>query len=200
VIELFIKPIGPGSRLVAESERDQPLEILGPLGRPFTHFGKAPVLLVGGGYGAAPLLFLAERYHAKKAGSRIKLLFGGRCQTDLVLLRDFKQQGIALACATEDGSHGQSGRVTALLEAELSKAKVPPVIQAAGPWGMLQAVAGLAARFHCQAEVSVEETMACGLGICNGCAVSVAGKYQRACQDGPVFPADQVNWEARHGH
>ncbi len=198
-IELLIKAVGPGTSLIAALEQGDNLDLIGPLGRGFTVAGRGDWLLVGGGYGVAPLLFLAENLRAQ--GRSVEILQGAGCEDDLLLAlsRSSSRAGpksgsISRSCATEDGSFGIRGLVTGLLEQRLRAALKPVRIAACGPHAMLAAVAKLAAQYRVPAEVSLEEVMACGLGVCNGCVVTVRGSYQRVCKDGPVFNAADVDW------
>lgn len=191
-VELLIKAVGPGSRLLAASRPGDDIELTGPQGRGFTVEGPGPVLLVGGGFGIAPLLFLAERLRRKRIPCEV--LLGGRCREDLLLRKELGLAGAKVACTTEDGSSGRRGLVT-LLVAERLAAKHPPArLAASGPEAMLRSVAQLARKHRVPAEVSLEEVMACGLGVCNGCVRRVNGHYQRVCADGPVFDAAAVDW------
>lgn len=192
-IDLLIKSVGTGSRLISAREAGERVDILGPLGNGFKVPGRGPVILVGGGFGVAPLLFLAERL--KTQGRPAEVLIGGRCEDDLLLRKEMKLAGALVACSTEDGSAGHRGRVTELLEQRLKAfGKTRVAVAAAGPKPMLAAVAELAAEYGVAAEVSLEEVMACGLGVCNGCVVKVAGEYRRVCKDGPVFAAHEIEW------
>jgi dihydroorotate dehydrogenase electron transfer subunit len=191
-IELLIKGIGPGSQLLCTCRPGETLDVVGPLGQGFALTGQEPRVLVGGGYGMAPLLFLAERLLA--SGQKVDVLLGGRSEADLLLRHHFRKLKIKTACATEDGSLGKCGPVTELLEKRLrQQAKVK--VAACGPKGMLAAVAKLAGQYGVQAEASLEEVMACGLGVCNGCVVKSGGIYRRVCKDGPVFPTSEIEWE-----
>jgi dihydroorotate dehydrogenase electron transfer subunit len=193
-IELLIKTVGQGTRLLAQKKTGETLDILGPLGRGFSLAEKKPVLLVGGGFGVAPLLFLAETLRRKKRP--MEVLLGGKCQDDLLLRKELKLAGAGVACTTEDGSLGTKGLVTKLVRDYLESRTRDWHVVAAGPFPMLKAVAALAREYGVSAEVSLEEMMACGLGVCNGCVIKVAGRFQRVCKDGPVFQAEEVEWNA----
>jgi dihydroorotate dehydrogenase electron transfer subunit len=193
-VEFLIKARGRGSQLLAQAAPKTMVDMVGPLGNGFTLAGKQPRLLVGGGYGIAPMLFLAQQLRAKNIP--VEVFIGGRCGDDLLLRREMKLTGARVTCSTEDGSYGHTGRVTEPLEARLKQAKAPVRIAACGPHAMLKAVTRLAAHYRAEAEVSLEEVMACGLGVCNGCVVKIKGEYQRVCKDGPVFQAKDVDWHA----
>ncbi len=194
-LELLIKVVGTGSGLLANMRSGEFVDIIGPRGRGFTLTGRGGVLLVGGGFGIAPLLYLAEKLSAR--ARRVEVLIGGRSREDLLLRGAMKLTGATVICATEDGSYGRKGKVTDLLKERLSSREAGWTLAASGPRPMLAAVAGIAAQHKIYAEVCMEEIMACGMGICQGCVVKVAGRYQRVCQDGPVFPAQEVEWDNR---
>jgi dihydroorotate dehydrogenase electron transfer subunit len=191
-LELLIKVVGPGSNLLANMRSGEFVDIIGPLGRGFTLRGRGGMLLVGGGFGAAPLLFLAERLRA--CGRQVEVLIGGHSREDLLLRSSIKLTGASVACATEDGSYGKQGKVTDLLIERLPGRKPGWTLAASGPRPMLAAVAGIAARHEIHAEVCLEKVMACGMGICQGCVIKVGGAYQRVCKEGPVFSAQAVDW------
>lgn len=196
---LFVKAVGPGSgALCAMAPGDEAL-CLGPLGRPFT----APpagteALLVAGGYGVAPFRFLGEEL--RRTGGRGRLFYGGRTAADLPLLERLGGLGLEIVPATEDGSLGVRGRVTAPLEAHLEAAKGPVRLYACGPDAMMHAVARIAAARSLEAEVSLDPWMGCGIGTCLGCVVRVQGeddarwRYRCACTEGPVFDSARVVW------
>lgn len=194
-LELLIKVVGPGSGLLANMRSGEFMDIIGPLGRGFTLPGRGDMLLVGGGFGAAPLFFLAQRLRAR--GRQAEVLIGGRSREDLLLRGAMKLTGAKVACATEDGSYGRKGKVTDLLQERLSAREDGWTLAASGPRPMLAAVAGIAAQHKIYAEVCMEKVMACGMGVCQGCVVKAAGRYQRVCKDGPVFPAHEVDWDNR---
>lgn len=192
-VELLIKAVGTGSRLIAAIGQGDHLDLVGPLGRGFTVDGPGPVLLVGGGFGIAPLLFLADRLRRKRIPCEV--LLGGRCREDLLLRKELSLAGAKVACTTEDGKFGRRGFVTLLLAERLAAKHPPARLAASGPEAMLRSVARLAREHQVPAEVSLEEVMACGLGVCNGCVRRVNGQYQRVCKDGPVFDAAAVDWK-----
>jgi dihydroorotate dehydrogenase electron transfer subunit len=196
---LFVKDVGPGSGALAALEPGEPTQCLGPLGRPF---GPPPegteALLVAGGYGVAPFwLFSGE---LKDMGRRSRLFYGGRTAEDLPLLDRLSQAGLSVVPATEDGSVGHRGRVTAPLGEWLDEGAGAARLYACGPEAMLHAVARLARDRGLDAEVSLDPWMGCGLGTCLGCVVTVQDddeerpRYRCACTEGPVFDAARVCW------
>jgi len=192
-IELLIKPRGIGSTLISQLPLQAALDIIGPLGHGFTQTAADQWILVGGGYGTAPLLFLADRLRAKK--QKVHLLHGARCEKDLFVHFPRPSKKSTITCATDDGSKGHHGKVTEVLIKLLRKHQGSIQIAACGPRGMLAEVARLAHDFNVSAQVSLEETLACGIGVCNGCVIKVQGQYRRVCHDGPVFFAQDVEWK-----
>ena len=187
--------------------------MIGPLGHGFTvprPKGETP-LLVAGGYGMAALYLLAQRSPQKGI-----VFVGGRRRVDILCEEEFRALGWEVRVTTEDGSHGETGLVTrallaafpgvsviAVTRALLAELKRPTPgrkLFACGPTPMLKAVGRLAAEFDLPAELSLDEHMGCGIGVCLTCVVPIkAGdswEYQRTCTDGPVFDSRQVAWEA----
>lgn len=193
---LFIKAIGPGTRALAALAVGEVAQCLGPLGRPFTPPGPGEeALLVAGGYGIAPFRLFAEGL-----GGRAQVFYGGRTRADLQLRELFDPLGVKLHPATEDGSLGVRGRVTAPLLAHLEAREGPVRLYACGPDAMLHAVARLAQERGLPAEVSLDPWMGCGIGTCLGCVVftqdasEAKPRYRCACTEGPVFDAARVLW------
>jgi len=201
-VELFIKIVGQGTDMLAETRIGDTLNVLGPLGQGIFNIDhrRPHIVLVGGGIGMAPFLFLAESL-GQQLGLHLELLFGGRTVRDLVGHEPFEKLGVPCFTATEDGSEGHHGLATELLAARLEQ--YPPdacQVLACGPLPMLRAVAALCAARDVPAQVSLESLMACGMGACLGCVVPVrdaAGfAYERVCHEGPVFDAGRIAWEA----
>jgi dihydroorotate dehydrogenase electron transfer subunit len=204
-LSLFFKITGEGTALLAEKKPGEILDILGPLGQGFDlalgagnnrRTAVAPALAVGGGRGIAPLYFLAQELRA--AGRPLKILYGGRTASDLPLGDKFKAAGFDLACSTDDGSFGFKGLVTDLLKNELNPAQPASVIYACGPEPMLPMIAGMAAAARVPAQLSLESHMGCGFGACWGCVKKIRRNgeesWVKVCEDGPVFPAEEVVW------
>ena len=192
-IELLYKIVGRGTRLLSMVRAGDALDLLGPLGNSFC---VAPntrrIFMVGGGIGAAPLVFLAGSLKKDRlCAAHVQVFIGGRTKGDLPAMDAFTDMGLAVNSATEDGSFGSQGLVTGLMERAI-KENPPDLICACGPMGMLRVVSRLARQYQIPCQVSIETLMACGMGACLGCAVarSNAGdSYFHACTDGPVFDA-----------
>lgn len=199
--------VGRGTSLLSKVRKGDELWLTGPLGRGFsTSMREATAVLVGGGVGIPPLHHLARELRALPAAQRpeIRVLLGARNKSLLLCEKELKKLGVILECATEDGSRGKKGYVTALLEPLLALREPSTLrIYTCGPTPMLKAVSALALRHGAPCEVSVEVPMACGFGACLGCAIKVhdpkagAAGYRHAiaCCEGPVFGAGELVWE-----
>ena len=192
-VEILYKVMGRGTQLLAETRAGERVRMVGPLGAPFPlpRAGER-ALLVGGGTGIASLYELALR--ARERGP-VEVLLGARSAADLMGRADFAALGVGLRVATEDGSAGARGLVTELLEVALAEAADAPLVYACGPTPMMRRAAALAAARGRRCVVSLENHMACGFGVCLGCAVPRAGGgFALVCRDGPVLDAGAVAW------
>lgn len=194
--------VGRGTRLLSQVRAGESLDVLGPLGRGWRLEAGREAWLVAGGFGAAPLLPLAQE--AAAAGTPVRLFYGTRTAAGLIRAGEFERLGVEVACATEDGSHGQKGLVTDLLLPALMSGGIGPpltTVYACGPKPMLAAVARLCAGMGVPCQVSLHAFMGCGIGACLGCAVErrpVPGEppnYAKVCVEGPVFDAQEVSLE-----
>jgi dihydroorotate dehydrogenase electron transfer subunit len=207
IIQLLYKIVGRGTRLMAELRPGGRVGIIAPLGHGFfeeEYLDRAKeadeVLHVAGGIGIAALLLPAR--DLARAGVRQRLFFGGRTKDDLVGLSEFKPLVAGMVLATENGSRGHRGFVTAPLEDFLRRNRDKKyLIMVCGPWGMLQASVMLARKYGHPCLLSMENRMGCGLGVCLGCCIRVDGTghgaYQRVCTEGPVFWAEKVAWQTK---
>lgn len=187
---ILIKVVGEGTMRMARAEPGEPFTLLGPLGHRWRapHPERRPVL-VAGGVGVAPLLFLARELHAK--GVTPITLYGGRSYRDLPL-HDELAAVSDLRLATEDGSRGSKGRAPELLQELL---RTPIDVFTCGPDRMMAAVADLCAKADVPCEASLETPMACGYGVCLGCPVlTTGGEYIYACTQGPCIDAKRIDW------
>jgi dihydroorotate dehydrogenase electron transfer subunit len=198
---VFLKSVGPGSKAVFDLREGENARVLGPLGRGFTVPSSAErVFLVGGGYGVAPFALFSRGLH--EAGVAFHLFYGGRTASELPLVLELERRGIPLTLSTDDGTHGEHGRVTAPLVAALAAEKGKARLYACGPEAMMHAVAKIAAERSLPCEVSLDPWMGCGVGTCLGCVVKIQDegelrpKNRPACTDGPVFDAKRVVWPA----
>jgi dihydroorotate dehydrogenase electron transfer subunit len=189
---VLIKVVGDGTRRMARAEPGEHFTLLGPLGNrwPLPSPGHRP-LLVAGGVGVAPLLFLAREL--ARGGARPTALYGGRTDRDLPL-SDELAEVTELRLFTEDGSRGSRGRVT---DGLADMAGLGREVYTCGPHRMMAIVAALSEEHGLICHASLETRMACGYGVCLGCAVPVGGgEYLYACLDGPCVDARRVDWRA----
>jgi len=186
---LLVQRVGEGTRKICETPAGETLNIIFPLGNSFSipqEEGK--FLLVGGGVGAAPMLFLGKKLREK--GFSPDFLLGGRSQRDILQLSDFEALG-TVYCTTEDGSLGEKGFVTH--HSVLQKSRYD-FIYTCGPKPMMVAVAKYAHSNKTGCEVSLENLMACGFGACLCCIEKTTRGNLCSCTDGPVFNINELTW------
>jgi dihydroorotate dehydrogenase electron transfer subunit len=196
-MELIAAPHGGGSQWLCSQPEGAEIDIVAPLG---TAFGipTSPVraLLVGGGYGSAPLFGLAEVLKAR--GCKVDMLLGASTGAKIYAPMEGKRSVNSLKIYTEDGSMGQTGRVTEPIVDLLASESID-VIYSCGPMGMLSAISKLTENTDVVHQCAVEEAMACGIGICMTCVLPVKGSdgqvsMLRSCIDGPVMDGADVQW------
>ena len=193
--DVLAKTVGRGTALLERALPGAEVDVLGPLGTSFPEPRADTVdLLVAGGVGLPPLYMQGELAAARSLVSRSELLYGGRGAQDLVLLHEMETMGLAMHLTTEDGTVGTQGLVTRALEARLDQHRGARVrVMGCGPNAMLWAVARLARDRDVPCFISLEEQMACGIGVCLGCAIPARSRpYRYVCSNGPVFDAADV--------
>ncbi len=183
---MIYRLLGEGTHMLAEACSGDELSIVGPLGRGFELEAEKP-LLVGGGLGLAPLLFLAKGFGDKQAD----ILMGGRTADELFWTRLYEEHCKQMFLTTDDGTVGTQGTVMALLPQLLAEGGYDRVY-VCGPVPMMRAVATACLQAGVKCQVSLEKYMACGLGACLSCACEGVGKRIKVCKDGPVFWAEEV--------
>jgi dihydroorotate dehydrogenase electron transfer subunit len=199
-VMILYNVVGVGTSLLSALKEHDTISIIGPLGNGFTlPRPNERAILVGGGMGLAPLFFLAQVLQ-KDQRNTVTVFLGFPTSQEVVRIQQLKDLGVNLSVTTEDGSLGTKGVVTDLFDQHLSnKGTAKTVVYACGPPPMLKKVAQKAIVFNLRSYVSLESCMACGLGICLGCAVKAAHgegePYYYVCQDGPVFPSGMIDWE-----
>ena len=196
-VEVVFEVNGPGTEWLTTRAKHDVVDIVGPLGRPFPiPQQQVGCLLVGGGYGAAPLLFLASAL--QKQGLRVDMIIGAATQERIFNPIEAKRLSASTYFTTEDGSTGVKGRVTDVMDRAMDTSQVG-VIYACGPMPMLAAVARIAARRKVPIQVGVEEAMACGVGVCWTCVVPYWSRGEvchiRACVEGPCLSGTRVLWD-----
>jgi dihydroorotate dehydrogenase electron transfer subunit len=196
-VELVFLPTDPGTSWLAGAAPGTPVDLVGPLGRPFA-LPKEPVTctLVGHGLGAAPLFSLAERL--RERGCEVHMLLAAATETGLFGALDARRAAKSVQVATEDGSVGIRAGVGDVLPELLARTGTD-VVYAAGPSTSLHAVARAAEQHGAWSQTAVDVPMPCGTGTCLGCVLPVVAedgltKMARACTEGPVFRGDRVRW------
>jgi len=184
---------GEGTAWLSRRTKGDKLDVLGPLGRGFAVPDSGDILLAGGGLGIAPLLYIASLYTPRCAA-----VLGFRSADRIILSGDFDRLCKKITLCTDDGSYGRHGNISLPLAEEIRSGAYSALL-ACGPAPMLRSVSAAAAEAGIPIQVSLEERMACGVGACLGCAVSIRGEYgeantSRVCKDGPVFDGKAVIW------
>lgn len=196
-MEIIAAPHGQGSKWLCAQGEGVVLDIVAPLG---TAFGiptePVSVLLVGGGYGSAPLFGLAEVLNAR--GCRVDMLLGASTASKIYAPMEGKRAVNSMRIFTEDGSMGQAGRVTDPI-AEIIKDLDIAVVYSCGPMAMLSAITKITDAHSVVHQCAVEEAMACGIGVCMTCVLPVENEdgtvsMLRSCIDGPVMDGSKVQW------
>ena len=190
-VEIFYEAIGPGTKELATKKKGDPIDVLGPVGTPFSLPSKEikQVVMVAGGIGIAPFLIFTDALKKRKLD--LILLYGGRTKDHVYPMKEFKQNGCKVFVSTDDGSVGVKGRVSKLF----SKMNADPkttMIYTCGPHAMMAAVQAFAKENNLKGEAACEEVMACALGACLGCSIKTTSGYKTVCYDGPVFDLEEV--------
>jgi len=196
MLEILYKQVGRGTAALAEERAGGTLSLLGPLGHGFPEKCSGAPLLVGGGFGVAPLYFLARRL--KEKGLSPVLFAGGRTAADLLALDRFAALGVETRTATNDGSAGVKGLVTDPLDDTLAALRASGgkfELFACGPDPMLRAVAMRATGTGAPGWISMDRHMVCGVGACYACIQKTVRGNSRCCIEGPVFAAADLVWE-----
>ena len=200
LVELVVAPHGQGSRWLTSLEAHDVVDMVLPLG---THFGipTEPVraLLVGGGYGSAPLFGLAELL--KSRGCRVDMVLGASTAAKIYAPLEGKRCVSSLTLTTDDGTAGIAGQITDVLPKLIEENEIE-IVYSCGPMGMLQAITAVTDRYQIMHQCAVEEAMACGIGVCMTCVLPVTGdagvtRMLRSCIDGPVMDGSRVVWDSK---
>lgn len=189
-ITLLVQRIGEGSNKIADTELNDTLNIIYPLGNGFTipEDKNQKAILVGGGIGIAPLYYLGKML--KEKGIEPQFLLGGRSMSDLIMLEDFEAVG-KVYITTNDGSLGEEGFVT---QHSIWKEKKFDMIYTCGPKPMMMALTKMARENNIDCEVSLENLMACGLGACLCCVENTIEGHVCVCKEGPVININKLLW------
>lgn len=193
-VSLFYRVVGRGTALLADKEKGDMINLLGPLGSGFTiPASRGRVAVVAGGIGIAPLYFLLQELSGIEICADVFL--GASTKKQLFFTREIKALGHSVFPATDDGAAGYHGTVVDLFEEHPAD-----FVYGCGPPGMLKRLCQIIKRHEVFGEVSLEERMGCGVGACLSCVCKTVSegenyRYRRVCAEGPVFPAGEVVWD-----
>jgi dihydroorotate dehydrogenase electron transfer subunit len=197
LVHLLIRIVGPGTQAITRFAPGSPADVIGPLGATFRLNGSADALLVGGGIGAAPLLFLQDELIA--AGQSVVSFIGAKTLQEYPL--SSKEVVVrSIIAATDDGTYGEAGFVTKSFEDYLRRHPgLKAQVFSCGPVPLMKEVSRLCRSHGLPLQVSMENRMGCGIGICQGCALKLnksdeRGGFRLICKDGPVFDAADIDW------
>ena len=190
-LSILVKIAGVGSKFLSETERGNSLDLIFPLGTGFSvPESHEKIVLVGGGVGIAPLMLLARK--SKEIEAEVHILLGARSKKDHILIDEFEKYG-NVYITTDDGSLGIKGQVT---QHDIFKNKTKfDRIYSCGPEAMMKAVAQKAHSLDIECEVSLENMMACGFGVCLCCVTKTTNGNKCVCTDGPVFNIKELQWQ-----
>ncbi len=201
-MELLYEVVGQATEILSHRKPGEHLDVIGPLGNGFNltpnTYNLTPIL-VAGGMGVAPLLFLAEKLVKSQVTShkpQAVVLIGSKTKDQIICEKEFKDLGYDVKIATDDGSRGFKGKVTDLLRSFLrtTNDERRTTIYACGPKPMLKEINRVSKKYNIPAQVSLEEHMACGIGVCLGCVVNTKEGFKRVCKEGPVFSGNEIIW------
>ena len=200
LIELVIAPHGQGSKWFTSLSQGEKVDLVGPLG---TSFGipTEPVraLLVGGGYGSAPLFGLSEIL--KLRGCRVDMVLGASTANKIYAPLEGKRSVSSLTITTDDGSAGIRGKVTDVISRIIDENNVE-IVYSCGPMAMLEAITKITSEKTVVHQCAIEESMACGIGVCMTCVIPIKDedgiiRMKRSCIDGPVVDGESVVWDSK---
>ena len=196
ILEMIFQVKGKGTEILSQKQEGEKIDILGPLGfGTFKYEGYQNLAIIGGGIGVFPLYELAKT--AKADNKKVNTYLGFRSKDFVVVENEFRQVSDKFILTTDDGSYAEKGFAINYLEKDIEEGKIDS-IYACGPLPMLKAVQKLAIEKNIPCQISLEERMGCGLGVCLGCAVKTsasskeAPEYWHVCKAGPVFNAKEV--------
>ena len=218
IIEILYKVVGKGTHCLSRRKSGEKIDCIGPLGNGFqlspkesdtqtlrshrTTINYQPPtvsLIVAGGIGIAPLIFLTEKLAKLKIKNeklKINTFLGAKTKGEILCTKKLQDLGAEVNIATEDGSLGYKGMVSELLRNKLSSIvhHSSSIVYACGPQGMLKETALISKEYKVPCQVSFEQFMGCGIGICNACVIRTKQGYKKVCRDGPVFDAEEIDW------
>ncbi|MCX5701346.1 MAG: dihydroorotate dehydrogenase electron transfer subunit [Candidatus Omnitrophica bacterium] len=185
-VEILYEVLGKGTQILSQKKPGETLDIIGPIGKGFDYKAGSGQIIVAGGMGVAPLVFLAKVL----AKSKPRVFLGARTKEQILCAKELKALGLYVEVSTDDGTAGFKGKITELLRNNISSG----MIYACGPKAMLKAVAEFSSGLKIPAQLSLEEHMSCAIGVCLGCVVKTKAGLKRVCKEGPVFNAADLIW------
>ncbi|MCF7869577.1 MAG: dihydroorotate dehydrogenase electron transfer subunit [Candidatus Omnitrophica bacterium] len=201
LIYMLFKVRGRGTRVLAKKKKNDQLDVIGPLGNGFKVKNGENSILVAGGIGVAPLLFLAQKlvksptFNVKRPTSKNIILMGARDRKEIVCEKEFKNLGFQVNISTEDGSKGEKGFVTDLLKKRLRTLDLGlrTNVYVCGPKDMFYQISKIVKNYeNVNTQLSFEQFMGCGVGVCCACVIPAKAGYKKVCQDGPVFALEKI--------
>lgn len=196
-LRLIIKIIGPGTTVLSEWKEGTECDVIGPLGHGFTYDELKVAYLVGGGIGVAPLLMLQDEL--KRACKDVHFFLGAKTHGEFPLTNEEVNSRKIIPCS-DDGSFGDKGFVSSIFQSQLKSRIIPDArVFSCGPVAMMAETDRICREYGLSHQVSLENRMACGVGVCQGCALKLKknqdrGGYRLVCHDGPVFNAADIDW------
>ena len=200
-MEILYETVGRGTEILSRKKEGDSVDILGPLGNGFSlpevSNLEPRAIIIAGGIGAAPLVYLTEELTKKKIKTIV--LIGAKTKNLILCEKDFKKAAHEVYVSTDDGTYGSHGFVSKLFHKilKITESQFETVVYVCGPQGMLKCIAQICQERNFECQVSLEEKMACGIGVCLGCVVKTISGNKLACKDGPVFNANELIWEGR---
>ena len=195
ILDILYKVRGQGTKLLSTAASGEALDIIGPLGNGYNidgDFKKA--VIAGGGYGVAPLYYLARQL--QRLNKELIILTGYSCSEDVLCESEFRAVGGKCQIALEASDNAKSALVTDLLKSNLKEINpADTMVFASGPKAMLKEITGICKTHKLKAQLSLDAIMACGVGVCLGCSISTKNGYKLVCKDGPVFDAEEIIWQ-----
>jgi len=197
-LEILYEVVGKGTEMLSKKQKGEYLDTLGPLGNGFSLPGPSHLepraIIIAGGIGAAPLVYLAEELTKNKIKTIV--LIGAKTKDLILCEKDFKKITSEVYVSTDDGTYGCKGFVSNLFHKILktTESKFETIVYVCGPHAMLRCIADICHERNFECQVSMEEKMACGFGACLGCVVETKSGNKLACKDGPVFNTSELTW------
>jgi dihydroorotate dehydrogenase electron transfer subunit len=193
-LQFLYRVVGRGTDFLSRKTSGDSLELIGPLGKGFPNTKSSNLILVAGGLGIAPIYYLAERFRKRKP----LLFYGAKTGENILMIDELKSLGIDPLVSTDDGTYGKKGYVVDVLKKYMTRHSLPLTrytIYACGPEQMFRSLSSLSLKYNMKGFVALEQNMACGVGTCLGCVVNTTRGYKRVCQEGPVFPMEEIIWD-----